>query len=79
MSVHVEWLEASEALVELIPPDADWVGADLQGPDEHVLAVDYGSDIAAIYGSLEDLRSFAHRLLRATGGTIPDDDEQPDG
>lgn len=62
MSVHIEWMKASETAVEIIAPGEDWIGAHDQEPDQHVLALST-NEVAAIEGTTTELRAIAERIL----------------
>lgn len=67
MSVRVEWHEAKAVSAEVYPPGNDnWVGAADQG-DDYVLCIST-DEVAAIYGSAEDLRRIATEIGESVGG-----------
>ncbi|MGH3352333.1 MAG: hypothetical protein ACRDPS_16815 [Nocardioides sp.] len=64
MSVHIEWLYARHTTAEVIAPGEDWVGADLQHPDKHILALS-NDEVTAIEGTPEELHALADRIHAA--------------
>ena len=81
MTTRVEWMPASEVEVEVFAPGEDWIGAEDQEPDAHVLTLSL-NEVTAIEGSTEDLIALAQRIRRAVTAMLTSHDEsanQSDG
>jgi len=67
MSVHVEWLNAAEAQVEVYEPGEEWVGAEDQSRTVLTLSND---DVVAVEGSIDSLLALAARIAAGLSAHI---------
>lgn len=64
MGARVEWLSAPHTVLTVLAPGDDWIGAEHQAPDQHVLALST-DEVTAIEGTPEQLRSLLLQALAA--------------
>lgn len=62
MATHIQWVDATHAVVDLVPPGEDWAGADQQ--TDHVMTVQASDgSVVAIEGDPQALRRFVQKVV----------------